>query len=218
MMGKLFSLVDYLGVGMNLRQRVAREAAFLLYRGIVEEYKQAKEMAAQNLGAKFLPSNLEVALALDEIAEEMEGEERRRRLLEMRRTALKLMESLSDLHPRLIGSVWRGTAHRGSDIDIVVYAQDNKEVVERLRAMGVEVEREETSLFVKTGIPKTSDHLYLHTASGYEVEIIVRPPWEEGEVELCEIYGDLKVGLNLPHLRKILEEDPLRRFIPWKRR
>jgi len=203
---------------MNLRDRVAREAAFLLYRGVVEEYKQAKEMAAKGLGAKFLPSNLEVAVALDEIAEELEGEGRRRRLLEMRRTALELMEHLSDLHPRLIGSVWRGTIHRGSDIDIVVYAQDREEVAERLRGMGLQVQREESRTVVKTGVPTTSHHLYLQTPSGFEVEVVVRPPWEEGEVELCEIYGDLKVGLTLPQLRRILREDPLRRFVPLKRR
>ena len=64
----------------------------------------------------------------------------------------------------------------------------------------------------------TSHHLYLQTPSGLEVEVVVRPPWEEGEVELCEIYGDLKVGLTLPQLRRVLREGPLRRFVPLKRR
>jgi hypothetical protein len=202
---------------MESRRRVAREAAFLLYRGVVEEYKQAKETAAKGLGVKSLPSNLEVAMELDEIAEELEGDQRRKRLSEMRRTALELMERLSEFHPRLIGSVWRGTVNQGSDIDVVVYSRERKEVVKRLKGLG-EVENEKTELVVKSGARKTSEHIKFRTASGYEAEIVVRSPEEEGEVELCDIYGDPKTGLSIAQLKNILEEDPLRRFIPSKRR
>ena len=52
----------------DLKQRVAREAANLLYFGAEKEYKQAKNKAAQILGTNFLPSNLEVAVELDKIA------------------------------------------------------------------------------------------------------------------------------------------------------
>jgi hypothetical protein len=202
---------------MESRRRVAREAAFLLYRGVVEEYKQAKEMAAESLGVKSLPSNFEVAVELDDIAEELEGDQRRKQLSEMRRTALELMERLNDFHPRLIGSVWRGTVNHSSDIDIVIYSQDKGEVMKRLKDLG-EVEREETGLVVKSGTPKTSEHFHLRTTSGYEAEIVVRPPEEEGEIELCDIYGDPKTGLSTAQLKKVLEEDPLRRFLPSKRR
>jgi len=203
---------------MELRRRVAREAAFLLYQGVVEEYKQAKEMASETLRIRSLPSNLEIASELDEIAEELEGAERWGRLLEMRRTALELMEHLNDLHPRLIGSVWRGTVNRSSDIDIVVYNRDKREVVERLKNLGIEVGKEKTSLIVKSGASKTSKHLHLRTTSGYEAEIVVRPPEEEGKVEFCDIYGDQKTGLGTAQLRKVLKEDPLRRFVPLRRR
>ena len=46
----------------DLKSRVAREAATLLYFGAEKEYKQAKTRAAETLGTDFLPSNLEVAL------------------------------------------------------------------------------------------------------------------------------------------------------------
>jgi len=202
---------------MEPRRRVAREAAFLLYQGIVEEYKQAKEMASRGLRVRSLPSNLEVALELDEISEELEGAERWRRLLEMRRAALELMGRLDDLHPRLIGSVWRGTINRSSDIDIIVYTRDKDNVVERLRGLG-EIKNEKRDLVVKSGTLKTSEHLNLRTNSGHDAEIVVRPPQEVGETELCDIYGDQKTGLTITQLRKVLEEDPLRRFVPTKRR
>lgn len=104
---------------MGYRLSVAREAARLLYNGMAEEYIQAKEMAASSLGVKATPSNYEVALELDRLADELEGGERQRRLTEMRTTALEVMTTLRNYNPRLIGSVWRGTARQGSDIDIV---------------------------------------------------------------------------------------------------
>jgi predicted nucleotidyltransferase len=203
---------------MNLRQRVSKEAAFFLYRGVAEEYKQAKEMAAKNVGIKSLPSNIEVAIELDKIADEIEGEKRKKRISEMRHTALKLMENLRIFYPKLIGSVWRGTAHHNSDIDIVVYSSSKEEIIEKLKKVGTPIEREKTSSFIKSGTLMISNHLYLQTPLGYKVEIIVRPPWEEREVELCEIYGDLKVGLKINQLKKIIKEDPLRKFIPIRRR
>ena len=42
----------------DLKSKVAREAATLLYFGAEKEYKQAKTRAAQTLGTHFLPSNL----------------------------------------------------------------------------------------------------------------------------------------------------------------
>ena len=106
---------------MDPRRRVAKEAARLLYTGAAEEYKQAKEEAARSLGVKAMPSNYEVAVELDLQAEEAEGEERQHLLLGMRRDALKVMRTLGEFDPRLIGSVWRGTARKGSDIDISVF-------------------------------------------------------------------------------------------------
>ena len=116
-------------VDFDLKCRVAREAATLLYFGAEKEYKQAKEKAAKTLGIHFLPSNLEVALELDKIAEENEGAKRKERLIQMRCEALKIMELLGACRPVLIGSVWRGTIRLGSDIDIAVYSDEPEEIV-----------------------------------------------------------------------------------------
>ena len=122
---------------MILSERVAREAATLLYFGAEKEYKQAKDKAAQTFGVHFLPSNLEVALELDKIAEENEGPKRKERLIQMRKEALTVMQLLSGFCPVLIGSVWRGTIKRGSDIDIAVYGDDPEEIVNSLKAGGL---------------------------------------------------------------------------------
>ncbi|PVX24800.1 MAG: tRNA adenylyltransferase, partial [Candidatus Bathyarchaeum sp.] len=89
-----------------LRNRVAQEAALLLYTSQEKEYKQAKKRAAETLGARVLPSNHEVAEELHEIAEEREGTHRRERLLRMRKEAEEIMKALKEFNPRLVGSVW----------------------------------------------------------------------------------------------------------------
>jgi hypothetical protein len=40
---------------------------------------------------------------------------------------------------------------------------------------------------------------------------------ERGEVERCEIYGDLKRGLKTAELEKLMRSDPLRKFVPKRR-
>lgn len=202
---------------MDPRRRVAREAARLIYTGSSEEYKQAKEEAARSLGVGTMPSNYEVAVELDILAEEVEGKERQRLILRMRRDALKVMRALVEFEPRLIGSVWRGTARRGSDIDIVVYASRPDEVVGRLVAAGFTVEDVEEVVASTRGRLKRSHHVAVGLGDGHEAEVVVRPQGEMEEVERCEIYGDLKSGLSLPELEKLMKREPLRRFVPHRR-
>ena len=202
---------------MDPRQRVAREAARLLYTGAFEEYKQAKEEAARSLRIEALPSNYEVAVELDLMAEEVEGEERQKLILGMREVALKVMRPLEDYEPRLIGSVWRGTARRGSDIDITVYSYWPKEVARRLEAAGFSVESIEEVTVLKQGRPISSHHITIRLEEGYEADVAIRSPEKKGEAERCEIYGDLKRGLTLPELEKLMRSDPLRKFVPRRR-
>ena len=201
---------------MDPRGEVAREAARLLYTGAAEEYKQAKEQAARNLGVNAKPSNHEVALELDLLADQREGEERKRLLVTMRDHALALMRLLSEYDPVLTGSVWRGTARRGSDVDINVYSSDPGEVESKLRSAGYSVVDSKEEVFTQRGRTMRSTHVFvvLNEAKG---EVVVRPPEERGEAERCEIYGDVKKGLRLADLEKLMKTDPLRKFVPGRR-
>ena len=201
---------------MDPRGEVAREAARLLYTGAAEEYKQAKEQAARNLGVNAKPSNHEVALELDLLADQREGEERKRLLVTMRDHALALMRLLSEYDPVLTGSVWRGTARRGSDVDINVYSSNPGEVESKLRSAGYSVGDSKEEVFTQRGRTMHSTHVFvvLNEAKG---EVVVRPPEERGEAERCEIYGDVKKGLRLAELEKLMKTDPLRKFVPGRR-
>jgi len=196
------------------RLKVAREAALLLYYGLASGFKQAKERAAKALGAKVLPSNFEVAVEFDRLADEIEGPARRDLIVQMRREALGMMEFLQEFHPKLVGSVWRGTACRGSDIDVITYSTDPEAVMATLLKSGFKIIRTEWRLKTEKGVTKTYFHIFISLPSGNTAEVTVRSPEDLEIVEKCDIYDDLITGLRLHQLREILSTDPLRKFVP----
>ena len=198
----------------DLKQRVAREAATLLYFGAEKEYKQAKVKAAETFGTHFLPSNLEVALELDKVAEENEGIARKERLVQMRKEALGVMRLLSAFCPVLIGSVWRGTIKQGSDIDIAVYADEPEGIVNVLKAGDVKVARTGWTIVNKKGATLESFHIYAQTQAKHVLEIVARNREEAGKKRRCETFGDELKGLNIKELEKVLESNPTQQFIP----
>jgi len=198
----------------DLRHKIAREAASLLYFGLEKEYKQAKVKAAQDIGAHVLPSNLEVALEMDKVAEETEGSARTERLIQMRTKALKVMKMLEAYCPVLIGSVWRGTIKQGSDIDIAVYTNQPEEIISVLKAGGLKVLKTAWTTVNKQGATLESFHIYAETAAKHGLEIVARSREESGKKRQCEIFGDELKGLHIKELEKVLEKNPTQRFIP----
>jgi len=198
----------------DLKRRVAREAATLLYFGAEKEYKQAKEKAAQAFGVHFLPSNIDVALELDKIAEENEGAKRKERLIQMRKEALDVMHLIGGFCPILIGSVWRGTIKQGSDIDLAVYADEPEEIVKILEASGLRVLKTAWTTVNKKGATLESFHIYAETAAKHGLEIVVRSQEEAGKRRKCETFGDELKGLRIKELEKVLASNSTQRFIP----
>jgi predicted nucleotidyltransferase len=173
-------------------------------------------MAAASLGTRALPSNYEVADELDRLVEEREGSDRLMRLVEMRKIAVDVMMILSDYDPVLIGSVWRGTPRQGSDIDIVVYCDAPEEIEEKLTELDIKGSEQKT--FTLGGLPRTATHIEA-VVGDHTVEVVVRPPRDREyyREERCETYGDIKRGINLTELEKLIQVDPLRQFIPKRR-
>lgn len=202
---------------MKSRTEVAREAARLIYAGEAESYKDGKKQAALNLGIDSMPSNYEVAIELDLFAAKMEGEERRLLMLIMRREALNLMHVLAEFEPVLIGSVWRGTARKGSDIDIVVYSEQPELVYNRLKKAGFNLDEPEEIALIKSGHSIRSVHIPVKISEEIEAEVVVRHLEEAEKIERCEVFGDQKRGLSIEKLEKLLLTDPDKKFIPRRR-
>jgi predicted nucleotidyltransferase len=198
----------------DLKQKIAKEAATLLYLGIEKEYKQAKIKAAKTFGSRILPSNREIALELDTISEEREGVSKKNNLVKMRRAALKIMKSLWIFNPLLIGSVWRGTANHSSDIDILVYHDRPTEILAIIEEQDFQISKTERVSVTKKGVPKTSYHIYLKSLNEQIIEITVRNFDQQSIMKKCEIFGDNIKGLKVTDLEKILKESPTKKFIP----
>ena len=186
----------------------------LLYFGLETEYKQAKLKAAENLGAHFLPSNREVALELNSIADENEGTTRKQRLVQMRQEAHKIMTLMKACDPVLIGSVWRGTIRRGSDIDIALFHDQPNEIVNILAKSKVKILKTEWTRVTKHGKTETSFHILVETSMENKVELVVRSRDEFGRKRRCEIFGDEVTGLNLKEIAEVLIENPTMQFLP----
>jgi predicted nucleotidyltransferase len=205
-------------VGINhrvdQRRRIAQEAAELLYTEQEKEYKQAKFRAAKTLGVHVLPSNAEVAVELDRIAEEREGKTRQERLTQMRHAALQIMQTLKNYNPILVGSVWRGTAHRNSDIDIITYSQDPQKIVSLLNKNHYTITKTKVQTVTKKGKKSQSFHIYMSLLSNNQAEIVIRRPEDIDRQVKCEIYGDTVTGMTIKQLQEILEENPQQKFTP----
>lgn len=196
------------------RRRIAKEAAELLYTGQEKEYKQAKMQAAKTSGVHILPSNAEIAIELNRIAEEREGKTRQEKLVQMRCFALKIMQMLENFKPILVGSVWRGTAHHNSDIDIIAYSKNPHKIASTLQKNNCFITKTEIQIVTKKGKKVQFPHIYLKSPLGHQTEIIVHNPENANQQAKCEIYGDTVIGLTTPKLQKILKENPQQKFLP----
>ena len=195
---------------------VAKKAAKLLYNNLVRDYKQAKEEACRDLGVKVFPTNFDIAIELDKLADEVESISRRDLNIRLRKEALQFMNYLKDFSPRLIGGVWRGTAKKGSDIDITVYSNDIEAVLRVIKER-YEVSKAEYSYKTVKGKSEKYFHIYIFLPSGDELEVVIRDLLEINKRRRCEIYRDYITGLTINQLQKVLRNDPTRKFIPKAR-
>jgi predicted nucleotidyltransferase len=164
-----------------------------------------------------MPSNYEVAIELDILADEIEGKTRAELIIKMRRLAIELMRVLTRVRPVLKGSVWRGTSRKNSDIDIDVYSNKPLEVKKTLEDSGYRVTGFKENLAVSGREMSRSIHIQVRLEDEIEGEIVVRSLEEKGLNVRCEVYGDIKKGLSLPELEKLMNTDPLRKFVSRRR-
>jgi len=110
------------------RRRVAEEAARFIVEGCEAEYLHAKERAISMLGlssSNHLPSNRKIKDCIARLTACQLGEdEMKRRIIEMRKIAVEIMEVIESADPFLIGSTLSGQIRDSSDIDLHAYSDD----------------------------------------------------------------------------------------------
>jgi hypothetical protein len=113
------------------RSRIAHLAARLMAEDGIEDYASAKRKAARQAGladTRRLPTNEEVEAALRTHRALYGGEAHLERLRALRTHALAVMRDLARFNPYLTGSVLTGTAGKYANINLQLYADDEKAV------------------------------------------------------------------------------------------
>ena len=115
-----------------MRERRAHRAAKLMAEDGITDHAYAKRKAAKQLGASdthHLPSNEEIDAALRSFRQLFQHETHPEILRRLREEALATMRLLVNFHPCLTGSVLSGTAGEQSDINLILFSDDEKAVL-----------------------------------------------------------------------------------------
>ncbi len=166
---------------LELRQTLAREAARLMYEEGVEQYFNAKHLAAKRLFGRAsskklcyrpqdLPSNGEIQAALRELVQITEGDFSQQRLFAMRVIALETMLALKPFKPRLIGSVSTGYVRHGSDIDLHVFTDKVEDIEIYLKQLGWHFKTRQVTIHVAG---QYKNYTHIHCERVFPIELSV---------------------------------------------
>lgn len=164
----------------QMRSRIAQLAARMMAQDGIDDYALAKRKAARQLGAddtQNLPNNSEIEQALRDYHAIYQPDEQPARVRALREQALRVMRELAEFDPQLTGSVLSGTATRFSDINLVLVADDLKEVEIFLLNRNVPFKLGERRLLLGDG-PRAVPVLTLTEAGPAEVGAMVLSPSE----------------------------------------
>jgi len=134
----------------SLRQEIAARAARLVAEDGLD-YATAKRKAARDIlgdqrsSGQWLPDNEEIEEEVRSFQATFQADTQPRRLADLRKMALLLMELLQPFRPHLAGAVLNGTAGAHSDIHLQLFADSAKDVEIFLINHGIDFEAEEMS-------------------------------------------------------------------------
>jgi hypothetical protein len=177
-----------------MREQLAHHAARLMAEDGITDYAFAKRKAAKQLGAidtQHLPSNQQVEEALRSFRTLYQHASHPPVLRDLRQQALTIMQLLQPLHPYLTGSVLDGTAGAQSDINLLVYSDDEKAVMMFLLKHNLPFESGEWRIH-QAGRQQTVPSFTVHTESGVPVHIAVQPEnARHGSSRKLETHADI---------------------------
>jgi hypothetical protein len=160
-----------------MREHLAQQAAKLMAEDGITDHAFAKRKAAKQLGAsdtQHLPSNQEVDDALHSYRMLYQQNSHPDILYQLREEALAAMHMFAPFHPYLTGSVLSGTAGEQSDINLMLFSDDEKAVLLFLLRHSLEFEDGEWIVRI-SGHEETVPSYTLTGESGTQIHIIVLP-------------------------------------------
>jgi hypothetical protein len=160
-----------------MREQLAQQAAKLMAEDGITDHAFAKRKAAKQLGAsdtQHLPSNQEVDEALHSYRMLYQQDTHPDILYQLRVEALEAMQLFAPFHPYLTGSVLSGTAGEHSDINLMLFSDDEKAVLLFLLKHDLDFEDGEWTTRIG-GREETVPSYTLTGESGSKIHIIVFP-------------------------------------------
>jgi hypothetical protein len=160
-----------------MREQLAQQAAKLMAEDGITDHAFAKRKAAKQLGAsdtQHLPSNQEVDEALHSYRLLYQQDSHPDILYQLRVEALEAMHLFAPFHPYLTGSVLSGTAGEHSDINLMLFSDDEKAVLLFLLKHNLEFADGEWTQRIG-GHEETVPSYTLNGESGTQIHIIVLP-------------------------------------------
>jgi hypothetical protein len=160
-----------------MREQIAHNAARLMAEDGITDYAMAKRKAARQLGAedtRHLPSNQQIDEALRSFRALYQPESHPSVLRQLRELALETMQRLAPFSPYLTGSVLNGSAGEHSDINLIVYDDDEKRLLIFLLNSNIPFESGEWRTTI-AGRQQMVPSFTLETGDGVPVHIAVLP-------------------------------------------
>ena len=115
----------------QLRQQLAREAARVMIEGGIQDFALAKRKALERLrlpASSPLPRNTEIEDARHEYQRLFGGEDRARRVADLRAAAVEAMRELAPFRPRLTGPLLSDAADGHSVVCLHLFADSAEDV------------------------------------------------------------------------------------------
>jgi len=186
-----------------MREQLAYRAARLMAEDGITDHSHAKRKAARQLGANdthHLPSNEEIDSALQSIRVIFQSDRHPEILRQLREEALKMMMIFREFNPLLTGSVLSGTAGEQSDINLMIFIDDEKSVLLFLLKHNIAFEGGEWKSIIN-GREETVPSYTLNSDTGIQTHLVILP-------EKARFSGNRKTGMyaDINALQAMLEE------------
>jgi len=195
----------------HLRESIAQLAARLMAEGI-DDFALAKRKAARQLGVaetKHWPNNSEVEQALRAYQALFgpgldAGESQHEVLNSLRAQALQVMRELDRFDPLLTGPVLRGTATPYSDIELMLFADSQKDVELHLLNRGMAYKTGEKR-FRFGDSWRMAPLLLLSDSGAAAVRLAIFSVDDRKCLPMCPIDGRATQGARLTEVQSLLE-------------
>ncbi|MGD9841732.1 MAG: hypothetical protein AB7F79_01560 [Steroidobacteraceae bacterium] len=191
----------------QLRRALAVEAARLMAEQGLQDFLSAKRKAAERLlinDKSMLPNNAEIEAALLEHQRLFGGSRHAQQLQDLRTTALRLMQLLTEFKPHLVGSVLSGSADVHTEITLHVFIDQTEQLVIRLLEHGIETLHTEKKLRYEAE-QFISMPSFKFIAGEYAVEIVVFPRNGLRQAPLSPVDGKSMARADINAVRTLLQ-------------